>query len=952
MKRVLLTAYVLTLVLALGIVERAAAASPQWNAVISPAGLVQLQRDDKDVASLVPGLFEVDWKSASLNEGNADQTPADGLHHGKIVAPGGTVVDVELRVTQSGDQADFEYRLTPQANIELNSLHVSLDLPARDWAGGEFIADDQRGSLPSGYTDTVLHTSAVKSLTLSNPAGESLQLDFAQATSVLVQDDRQWGQAFSVRIGTQLDDGENWPANQSLAIRFRLTGSGGMAVEEDGPLTIQAGEDWLPLDASLEIEAGSALDFSHVIPRHAPAGKYGRVIVNSQGKFAFADEPDQAVRFYGVNLCFSAHYLTHEIADQLADRLWRLGYNSLRVHHYESELVDRSSSAGIRLKPDKLDQLDYLLAALKRRGIYVTTDLFVSRSVPRSRIYPAEQGDIAMDEYKMAVHVNDRAYDDFKTFASLLLDHVNPYTQLRYADDPMLAWLSLVNEGNPGNFIAQLKGQLHDDWQRAWNRWLVARYKDRQALTTAVGSLPDEQDPAKGNVPLQNVYASSPLTVQFNVFLAQLELDFFERTRRFIREELRCQALLTDINAWTNPVQMQAVRGAFDYVDDHFYVDHPQFLERPWSLPSKCPNTSPIAAGAPGGRHCAFTRLFGKPFTITEFNYSSPGRFRGVGGILTGTLGAIQDWDGIWRFAYAHSRENVAAPGPLNYFDVSADPLNQAAERASLCLFLRGDIQPAEHSVSITTTVNQLLQTPPHSRDKTPPWDGLAWLTRVGWGLHDTTGPPVQRQLTLPMVGGEIDPFATDAGANILTQLRQRDWLGAENQTDLGKNRFQSHNREVMIDAPENILVLDTARTAGGFAPAGKQINAKSATIEIHETDATVWISSLDSLPIIDSRRLLITHLTDLQNTGASYGDRGRKVLLAWGELPHLVQAGRATVSLRLDHAPRARVFGLSTSGKRSGPIETTVDSGTLVIPLSVDNHGQARMLYEVEVVE
>ena len=34
-------------------------------------------------------------------------------------------------------------------------------------------------------------------------------------------------------------------------------------------------------------------------------------------------------------------------------------------------------------------------------------------------------------------------------------------------------------------------------------------------------------------------------------------------------------------------VQLQAVRTEFDYVDDHFYVDHPRFLERSWSLPSQ-----------------------------------------------------------------------------------------------------------------------------------------------------------------------------------------------------------------------------------------------------------------------------------------------------------------------------------------------------------------------------
>ena len=76
-----------------------------------------------------------------------------------------------------------------------------------------------------------------------------------------------------------------------------------------------------------------------------------------------------------------------------------------------------------------MDQLDYLFAALKQRGIYVTTDLFVSREIPQARIYPGTDGDVGMDEYKMAVHVNERAYADFLALFRALLDRVNPLYQ-------------------------------------------------------------------------------------------------------------------------------------------------------------------------------------------------------------------------------------------------------------------------------------------------------------------------------------------------------------------------------------------------------------------------------------------------------------------------------------------------------------------------------------------
>ncbi|MCY2994710.1 MAG: hypothetical protein NTY19_43645 [Planctomycetota bacterium] len=92
------------------------------------------------------------------------------------------------------------------------------------------------------------------------------------------------------------------------------------------------------------------------------------------------------------------------------------------------------------------------------------------------------------------------------------------------------------------------------------------------------------------------------------------------------------------------------------------------------------------------------------------------------------------------------------------------------------------------------------------------------------------------------------------------------------------------------------------------------------------------------------------THLTDLQNTGTRYADRSRQQLLAWGQLPHLVRAGRATVTLRLQHAEGARVYSLAVSGKRTGELQANAVNGALSVPLSVSAAGQARMLYEIEV--
>ena len=63
------------------------------------------------------------------------------------------------------------------------------------------------------------------------------------------------------------------------------------------------------------------------------------------------------------------------------------------------------------------------------------------------------------------------------------------------------------------------------------------------------------------------------------------------------------------------------------------------------------------------------------------------------------------------------------------------------------------------------------------------------------------------------------------------------------------------------------------------------------------------------------------------------------------------MRAGRATVTLRLKNADRAKVHALAVNGKRIGEVAISAkEGGALSIPLSVSADGKARMLYEVEI--
>jgi hypothetical protein len=120
--------------------------------------------------------------------------------------------------------------------------------------------------------------------------------------------------------------------------------------------------------------------------------------------------------------------------------------------------------------------------------------------------------------------------------------------------------------------------------------------------------------------------------------------------------------------------------------------------------------------------------------------------------------------------------------------------------------------------------------------------------------------------------------------------------------------------------------------------------------VEVRDVGATVWVSSVDGQAIPDSRRLLVTHLTDLQNAGNKYADRARTTLTEWGQLPHLMRTGRALLQVRLKNAAAARVWSVSTSGKRLNAVPARAADGALVIELNMDVGGKAQFLYEIEV--
>ncbi len=871
------------------------------------AGNVILERCG---ATLAPKLFDKSWSACKVKGGW--HPGADGSYSSELCDKDGVVAAVVARHSLDGDKAKLCWTFDVRRDWEAAAIAVSADFPTAAFAGGRAALGDKSFDLPSQKGEKPwIGGATCAEARVEDGKGGWFALSSGGARRMMLQDNREWKtDVFTLRI--QAGDAK-LKAGERRTVELALSADGGVGELATGPVVISAGAGWVPLSDTTDVIPGSALDFSKLGWIDAPAGKHGRVVARG-AHFEFEKKPDVAQRFYGCNLCFSANFLSESEANALCSRMARLGYNALRIHHYERELCDRKD--GTTILPAKMAELDNLLNACIKNGIYLTTDLFVSRAVPWRSIGVDRDGEIPMDNYKDLVLFDEGAYSNYTAFARAFLGHVNPKTGRRWADEPALAFLALVNEGNAGNHgYAFMESQ--SALRAKWTEWLAKR---RAESPTQYADI-TEEFPA-------NTWENTRQNCAFTLFLADLEIEFCDRMRKFLKEEIKTDVLVSDMSSWKNPVAYQLVRTHYDYVDDHFYVDHPQFIEHSWRLPSKCANANPVRRADRGFEGVARHRLLDRPFTVTEFNYSAPGQFRGVGGMMLGAQAALQEYDGIWRFAWSHSRDGVLKPQPIGYFDVARDPLQRATERAVLALYMRRDMKPLERTFAVKvpeSTVRSNFDCGPHA-DVGEMWYG--WYARFGtWA------------------GGGEPSFADAVEYTKASSMKLGDFLGL-----VSEHAIKPGNGQVSIDSESGLFSVQTERTQGFFIEKGIH-GTKVLAANVSGAPAAVWASSLDGRPLARSGRILLTHVTDVQDEGTTYADGRKTVLLKWGRLPHLMRAGRAEVSLKLEgfSSSRPKVYALRSDGSRRGEVVSVFKDGALRFTAdTARDPSDATFLYEI----
>ena len=316
------------------------------------------------------------------------------------------------------------------------------------------------------------------------------------------------------------------------------------------PLVVKPGPEWLPIQFSGETVKGSPLDFSCF--RDFPAGKYGRILANAEGHLVFENAPEKRIRLFGTNLVGTANFLEREDVERFLSAIERLGYNTVRLHHFEAGILKRDAADSVTLDPAKLDQFHYLISRLKERGFYISLDLYASRKLKPGDNIPEfdNTGDYSM---KNLVCISPAALENWKSFARNLLTAPNPYTGMTLAEDPVLCSMNLVNE-NPLTGI--------------WNHARSSRAAQKLYRQKFEEYLRSQKTAPDGKSVTRNGL--------FIEFLNALQLRCIKEQMRFLKEELGVKALLTDLNCYAE-YSLAGVRSELELVDNHQYWDHAQF---------------------------------------------------------------------------------------------------------------------------------------------------------------------------------------------------------------------------------------------------------------------------------------------------------------------------------------------------------------------------------------
>ena len=277
--------------------------------------------------------------------------------------------------------------------------------------------------------------------------------------------------------------------------------------------------DWFAFTPSTTVKPG-LIDMNDWLD--APAGKHGFLKMDGE-KLRFED--GTPVKLWGTNISSNNSFVEEDKANAFADFVAKFGMNVVRFHKFTWYAYDGEYST--RLNEEKFRRFDYFQNKLREKGIYYAwSHIYGHRVQPGDSSKLIAYEEIANLEFPWS-HLDGSTVSLINFAPDLqdlnialtvnMLNHVNPYTGLRYADDPGLAFIEFQNEDNI--FWSAIERSLEQAptyralLNKQFSQWLQQKYGSQSALEEAWGknNVPDGETLAKQNIypqPNHNLFST------------------------------------------------------------------------------------------------------------------------------------------------------------------------------------------------------------------------------------------------------------------------------------------------------------------------------------------------------------------------------------------------------------------------------------------------------------
>jgi hypothetical protein len=455
-----------------------------------------------------------------------------------------------------------------------------------------------------------------------------------------------------------------------------------------------------------------------------------------------------------------------------------------------------------------------------------------------------------------------------KEYASQLLGHRNPYTKLKYTEDPAVAIVEINNE-NALNIGFRAPSPFYErELTEMYNNWLSKHRRPEQiAVLRNIAGVKGNQAP----VPLLSGWRSPGATAPPERFYAEAEFyndaqhDYFAEMENYLKQTLGSRSLVIATADHSHsgsgyPILLATLPS--DVIDGHTYWQHPEMYVRKSPMVNDPFNSTVVELSR--------SAIAGKPYTVSEVNNPYPNDFDGEGIPILAAYGALQDWDAFIWYTFEPKVDPAWKPYVGDAFDISLDPVKMPELAAGALAFLRGDIEKAHSVAERSYTEKQVFDSMLIPSTERPYYTS-------GFPLD----LPLEHEVRISSLDGPATlPFPeTPLPDPIVSDTRQLAWYHSSKEGGL-----------VTVDSPRTQALI-------GFVKSNR-VSVANLTAEVENTFCTILLSSLDRNPVAKASRLLLVAGGRVENTGQQWNTAGTDVT-TWGGSPTLIEQVKGSLILR-----------------------------------------------------